>query len=456
MSTTHTALPYRRFTRQVNTAAAPLSYTAGMAAAAAAALQAAPWVEQSTPASSMPVHTALIDAGAPTFDAYKFCGDYETGVQRAYAGMVAYRFRIPQDALTSGSVADVVSVAVDLYTDRWCVDGARMAAYLSPSPVPSDAWSTLREGSIYTADLLPAPGDPDADPPTNTDSSATITLTLPGSTAAAGYLYVVLSLEDYATTRGNWIEGSAALDGSSVSVVFSRSVAPDVATLDRILAYTALSGGLAVITSRWTNLGAKYAVSGGSANRWLAYTNAVEGFGTADMSTATVSDKVYVRIDPVDSGVNWQVDASGWTANRYLCAHRPMQLSRMSFSNTIPGATGAIAMFLVVYLIEGYQPLLISDAQSADPRFWSGELSSIELAATPDPTDHAAQVVYAGKLPSLGFSVSASLPIDLALTTGAYTLVCAACVSGIIDADAMSTTGVQYGITWSPDQIILA
>ena len=224
MSSTHRGLTFKRFTRQVRTEISAVLATSAAAHQAETLLKSAPWVEQSDTQGTFPARNALQDGFAGTWEAFKHVGNYASGYQRAYAGMVAYRFQLPADA----SGKDAVSVNVPLYVDRWLVDGVRVAAYLSDETTPATAWDTLREGDAYEAAQLPMTYTED-DPPLRVvvEKNDTITVTFPGSTAAADYLWIIISLEDYTTSRDFWVEGSALILGEAVEVTFSEEVTAD-------------------------------------------------------------------------------------------------------------------------------------------------------------------------------------------------------------------------------------
>ncbi len=228
MSTTHT-LDYVRFTRQGNTEPIALLSTEVAARQAYTLLQSAFWKEETDKNASFPARAAVLESGTPfsLFDAYKYCGDYADGKQKAYAGAVAYRFQIPAEALT-GTVAEVVSVAVPLYVDRWLFDGVRIAAYVSDDETPPASWATVRDGDAKLSARLPMTYTED-DPPKRVvvEKNGTMTVTMPADLDSKKYLYVMVTLEDYESVRGFWIEGAGLLIGGENVVTFDRSVTAD-------------------------------------------------------------------------------------------------------------------------------------------------------------------------------------------------------------------------------------
>jgi hypothetical protein len=227
-STTHN-LPFVRFTKQASTPPMALTSTLVAAADAYALLQLAPWVEQPSPQSTFPARAAMLEDGTahPGFDAYKYCGDANggDGKQIAYAGAVAYRFRVPAAALTGPT--DITSIALPLYVDRWLVDGVHVAAYLSDDPSPPADWATIRAGDKSAADLLPMTYTDPGGERIVVEKNGTTTLTWNASTDSKQYVYVMLTLEDYATVRGFWIEGAGLLSGNQAVTTFAAAVAPD-------------------------------------------------------------------------------------------------------------------------------------------------------------------------------------------------------------------------------------
>ena len=113
-STTH-YLPFTRFTRQVSTDAMAVLSTEAAALHAEDLLKVAPWMEaaDTESKSTFPARSATQSGFNALWDAFKFCGDYASGYQKAYAGMVAYRFKIPAAALSGPT--QITSIALPLY-----------------------------------------------------------------------------------------------------------------------------------------------------------------------------------------------------------------------------------------------------------------------------------------------------------------------------------------------------
>lgn len=230
-STTH-YLPFTRFTRQVATDAMAVLSTEAAALHAEDLLKVAPWMEAAATESksTFPARNATQTGFNVLWDAFKFCGDYASGYQKAYAGMVAYRFKIPAAALSGPT--HITSIALPLYVDRWLVDGVRVAAYLSASPVPPTDWTTCREGTVHKDAELPMEYTEDT-PPVRivVEKNETLTVSFAAGTDALAYLYVIVSLEDYTTVRGFWIEGAALIVGDRALTTFDGAIEPDASTV---------------------------------------------------------------------------------------------------------------------------------------------------------------------------------------------------------------------------------
>ena len=141
MATTLT-LPSTRFTAQVNTGSpeAKANYKA-LAQRNALALEECPWADAASDAAkpSLVEHSFTATFTDEKYDAFLMTGSYNStaNTEIAYAGMVAYRFALPQSYL-SGS-ATLVSASIMLARDRFLLPGLRVSAVLSDSPTPSSS-----------------------------------------------------------------------------------------------------------------------------------------------------------------------------------------------------------------------------------------------------------------------------------------------------------------------------
>jgi hypothetical protein len=238
MSDTTLKLPYKRYVAQVSTGAPRSKSTyLSLMAENLAELKECPW----RAASDVPVALTDHDFTASTYfsdanDAFKMSGNYDAKAMTevAYAGMAAYRFKIPASA---ASVA-ISSVALPVSRDRFLKGGVRVAAVLSNSSSPSMDWNVVRGADGAHADaqlaqdaayLLAGSAGSDT---VSLDAATHATLAETGY----AYLWVYLTLEDYTDAwemysakekRLYAIEGSAMLVGGSAEVTFAGDVSAD-------------------------------------------------------------------------------------------------------------------------------------------------------------------------------------------------------------------------------------
>ncbi|MDD4061946.1 MAG: hypothetical protein PHW08_14765, partial [Kiritimatiellae bacterium] len=210
------------------------------------------WTKLSGLSSNLPPHKYRQSGFLDTYDACKFCGDYDddTAMQKAYAAAVCYTIKIPADAL-AGTKAKIEQVAATLYGDRWTSCGAVLAAILTSSPTPP-AWADVLAATYSSPDPVTAVDD--ADPtwqaplrevvrsnttatgdPLKPDTSCDAVIAV--GVDATAYLHVVLRLGDYIPTYLAWVEGGAMLLGSTLAVTFDRAVSdvpppPDAQLVD--------------------------------------------------------------------------------------------------------------------------------------------------------------------------------------------------------------------------------
>ncbi len=240
MSSTTLKLPYKRFVAQVSTGAPRSKSTyLSLMAENLEALKTCPWRE----AADVPVALAdhdftkashLSDAS----DAFKMTGNYDSSAMTevAYAGMAAYRYKVPSSALVSGSEVAISALSLPISRDRFLKGGVRIVYELTSRATPSGDWDTVRGGespaaSAYLANTAaylvaakPADGTKDVD------------LSGVSTGNPSAYLWIYVTLEDYTDwwdkytateARQYAIEGSAMLVGGSVAVTFDGDVTPD-------------------------------------------------------------------------------------------------------------------------------------------------------------------------------------------------------------------------------------
>lgn len=214
-------------------------------------MAAAAWLELTETESDLPRHDPeQVGAWLDTYDAAKWCTDYASGKQYAYACAACYSIKLPAEA-QAGTKAKVEAVMATVYGDRWLGEGAIISAFLTASAAPP-AWADIIDGSTALASSPdPAPAadavtSPDWKAPlrrvtrsnTAPDNDYAATLTPATAEDATAYLHVVIRLSDYISVRqlavtgggtrdSAWIEGGAKIDGPTLAVQFDRAVTPD-------------------------------------------------------------------------------------------------------------------------------------------------------------------------------------------------------------------------------------
>lgn len=276
MATTTMKLPFTRFVRQVSNGAARSKYAyQAMMKENALALETAPWREATCAENQV---TLTVNAVAATdgefdaetgkwtslpsykqymrdgYDAFKQGGDAVPALATmcGYAGMAAYRFKIPDSA----SNVALSSISLVVARDRYCLSGVRVAVVLSNEATPNSTWATwdVVRGNGTGAIVSPHQSSDSegvaswgflaqSDVPFLTASRpAEGTLELKATDFAGlavtgkAYLWVFLSIEDYAdwwglydarTARYYSIEGSAMLMAGNCTFTFADSASRD-------------------------------------------------------------------------------------------------------------------------------------------------------------------------------------------------------------------------------------
>lgn len=226
------SLPFVRFTRQAYAGPATITAWKSTLAQAVEALKVASWVRAPQDTTvELPQNDPTGQTQGAMFDAFKASGDAADSKESAYLGMTAYRFKIPSDA-TSGTPANVTSIALQVAADKFLWKGLLISAYVSSSDTPSTDWTVLATGDVATpVDSLgrgvlyeDAPATKNA-----TNKLETVTLTPASPIAPNSYLWIIIQLAGWTSDKYEyWIEGSGMLLGSLCEVTFSRSVTADV------------------------------------------------------------------------------------------------------------------------------------------------------------------------------------------------------------------------------------
>lgn len=261
MSTTLN-LPYRRYVRQVSRGSlGNKSSFIAMEEANLVRLKNAEWKMADAKSNVTTVTNSVMatDGKFTTYindkyDAFKQDGDGVTTTAEmcAYAGMVAYRFKLPSFA-SEADASPIDSLSIPVTLDRYQRSGVKISVSLSPISVPSDDWEVIRgsaDGCVATESqpvsnvdgvkswgfgaskvgyLLAATARNETKVFSGADGAPLFTAE---QVFANKYIYVYLSVEDYTdfwtvydskgTARAYNIEGSAMIVGTGVSADFTK------------------------------------------------------------------------------------------------------------------------------------------------------------------------------------------------------------------------------------------
>ncbi len=188
-----------------------------------------PWTAVDPANAELPAHGDDANAGnRDLFDAALFCCEHADGLHRAYANVAVYRYAVPTPA--QGKTLESLSAKVTC--DPYNAAGARLHVFTNDTgEIPMDCHELRGEGSdgavaedgTTAAGVAPrtvkAVDGKDYWYPT----TATATLAPTGGLALGRFLFLVVALESYATTRGNWLEGAALVE-NRVSVTLAEAV----------------------------------------------------------------------------------------------------------------------------------------------------------------------------------------------------------------------------------------
>ena len=361
-ASTNTTLPFVRFTRQLVTGPSAVIATESMAAGNAEDIQSAGWVQSTEAVGTIPPLNFYTNTPLTSYDAYKYVSDYTLGTQKAYAGMVAYRFTTPMNA--TGQASDLTSVTAGVYCDRWLIGGVRVAVYTTDTSQPSATWATLRDGDAYSSAILPAV-DPRADQNTN------VTISLPGSTTVDDYIWVVVSLEDYESVSPldvRRLEGGAMLVGQSISAVFSVATVLDDEKKKYVAGWNDASGQDSY-DATWS--------SGGYFSLMAGQFQGVLGKIAGGTDAYTVADGSSTIESGLENGGAGYSRIHAGYIYRWGNVGTEKQLTTMSIAGAVPASHANTQNRLVVYWTEGSFDDALSAGTIADHEFWNGTATSI-------------------------------------------------------------------------------
>lgn len=179
-----------------------------------------PWTRSDVTEATSTFHdTEALDlnvAARDRFDAALFCAGHTNGVHRAYANAAVYRFKLP-----SGQLPKMTGLAVNVYSDPYNANGARIVLMTNDSGViPSDC-ATVRgdvEGGIRQTGVVRrvtrVSGGKDYWYPATSNVVFSADSLGDQGISLGRYLYVFVLLENYSTTRGNWLEGCSYIENA--------------------------------------------------------------------------------------------------------------------------------------------------------------------------------------------------------------------------------------------------
>lgn len=216
-------------------------------------------------------------ANRDLFDAALFCAEHADGAHRAYANAAMYLFELP--AAAQGKTLESVKVHVE--SDAYNALGARIAVHLlSSAELPTDC-ATVRTGAAH-AEGVAARRTVERDGRnywySNWDDK-TITGGTSESPAAIGelkqYLAVFVGMENYATSRNEWLEGASY-----------------IRNLIEIETDAVVTGWTAGGTYDCSDAGPAVLLSGGSSPTWLQPLPTVNVDETAPVIPASAEQEV--------------------------------------------------------------------------------------------------------------------------------------------------------------------
>lgn len=241
MKTTVT-LPYTRFIRRANSGVITNTQWLGAMDSTFEALKTAPWIETAEQNARHTVNDPInLDFSGAEYDAFRQSGAAiaETGEQVCFMGMAVYRIAVPSTAQST----HITGISFRASSDKFCVGGLKIAAILSNSATPPTDWEILRHGGTASAPDVTGKfatiGAVDeqnnetagilADTATSTataqNHAGTFTLDLSDNAASYTHIYLAVSMFQAAGTRREyWIEGSGAIDGTSIAVTFAEAI----------------------------------------------------------------------------------------------------------------------------------------------------------------------------------------------------------------------------------------
>ena len=214
MSYTYT-VKGKRFLRKYTAAAASPVYAAAIDAQKVAdTLCDVPWERVAATSAGFTAHTdeALDEnvAGRDGFDAALFCAGHSNGKHTVYANAACYLLTLPDSAVG----VTLESLSVKAASDPYNAAGLRIAILTnSTGEIPTDC-ATCRNGDAHVEGAVPRTTRTVGTTTYWDAASDTVTISPTGGLTLQKYLIVFVVLENYATSRGNWLEGSGYIQNA--------------------------------------------------------------------------------------------------------------------------------------------------------------------------------------------------------------------------------------------------
>lgn len=205
----------QRYLRKYTAAAASPVYAAAIDAQTIAdTLCDVPWEKVAISSAGFTSHNdESLDenvSGRDGFDAALFCADHSGGKHTAHANAACYRLTLPDSAIG----VTLESLSVKAASDPYNVAGLRIAILTnSTGTIPTDC-ATCRTGDAHVAGAVPRTTRTVGTTNYWDAAADTVVIEPTGGLTLQKYLLVFVVLENYATSRGNWLEGSGYIQNS--------------------------------------------------------------------------------------------------------------------------------------------------------------------------------------------------------------------------------------------------
>ena len=199
----------RRFLKKYTSAVATPVYAAATDAQAIVdGMCAVPWTPVDASHAQMSYHTnETLDRNVEirdSLDAAAFCAEHVSGMHRAFANAACYVFELPEMA----EYPTLTALKARVVSDPYNSGGVRLAVHVADSlDIPVDC-AIARMGVAHVEGVTPREERVAADKKTYW-YAATGEVEIPVAVQAKRYLFLVVALEDYSRSRGDWLEGSA-------------------------------------------------------------------------------------------------------------------------------------------------------------------------------------------------------------------------------------------------------